>query len=67
MDLLYAATCYTDFAVPAAGNEIGARTDRMCEMVKQTITGMSFFDFLNAKCVGQTAAQYRQSHMQQAH
>ena len=41
----YAAACQTDFACPANRDEIAARTQRMCEIIEQTIVGYEpFFD-----------------------
>jgi formamidase len=41
----YAAACQTDFPSPENRKEIGERTRRMCEMVRQTIGGYEpFFD-----------------------
>ena len=45
MDLYYAAACQTDFAAAISRDEIAARTERMAELVKHTITGYEpFFD-----------------------
>ena len=44
-DLYYAATCQTDFPSPLERHEIAQRTQRMCAMAEQTITGYEpFFD-----------------------
>ncbi len=44
-DLYYSAACQTDFASPLDRTDIGQRTQRMCDMVEQTITGYEpFFD-----------------------
>ena len=44
-DLYYAATCQTDFPCPARRDEISRRTQRMCRLAEQTITGYEpFFD-----------------------
>ena len=44
-DLYYAATCQTDFPCAAHRNEIALRTQRMCDIAEQTITGYEpFFD-----------------------
>ena len=41
----YAAACQTDFPSPADRSEIGERTQRMCAIIEQTITGYEpFFD-----------------------
>ncbi len=41
----YAAACQTAFDTPADRGEIASRTQRMCDMVEQTITGYEpFFD-----------------------
>jgi predicted amidohydrolase len=44
-DLFYAAACQTDFPSATDREEIGARVDRMCAIIEQTITGYEpFFD-----------------------
>jgi predicted amidohydrolase len=44
-NLYYAAACQTDFPCPTTRDEIGARTQRMCDIVAQTIVGYEpFFD-----------------------
>lgn len=44
-DLYYAAACQTDFPSPTHRGEIAARTQRMCQMIEQTIVGYEpFFD-----------------------
>lgn len=68
MDLFYAAACQTDFPAPADRGEIAARTQRMCEMVEQTITGyepffdvrlLTFPEFAHAVPIYQTVKELR--------
>jgi predicted amidohydrolase len=43
--MYYAAACQTDFPAPEHRDEIGARVDRMCAMIEQTVIGYEpFFD-----------------------
>src|SRR6056297_962470 len=43
--MYYAAACQTDFPAPLSREEIGARTERMCRIVEQTVVGYEpFFD-----------------------
>lgn len=43
MSLYYAAACQTDFACPADRSEITSRTERMCQMARQTVIGYEPF------------------------
>jgi formamidase len=65
----YAAACQTDFPCPADRREIAARTQRMCEMIEQTVGGYEpFFDvryfvfpeFAHAAPVYETARELRE-------
>ena len=42
-DLYYAAACQTDFPAPGDRSEIADRTQRMCRIIEQTITGYEPF------------------------
>lgn len=43
--MYYAAACQTDFSAPTHRDQIGERTQRMCEMIEQTVVGYEpFFD-----------------------
>jgi predicted amidohydrolase len=45
MFLYYAAACQTAFDCPASRSEIGERTQRMCDVIEETIVGYEpFFD-----------------------